>query len=78
MGTAAVERRFFTPEEFAKQTGRSRWRIYQAIKRGDLPAVKMGRSVLIPADAIEDLVEQANAEAAQRREAQRQKRSGSR
>jgi excisionase family DNA binding protein len=47
------EKRLLTIREFSVRYGRSRSRIYELIRSGDLLAVKDGRSTLIPVDAAE-------------------------
>ena len=45
--TAQIGRIAYTPMQAALATGRSRSRIFQAIKKGDLSAKKDGKSTLI-------------------------------
>jgi excisionase family DNA binding protein len=49
----AAEKRLLTIREFSVRYGRSRSRTYELIRSGELPAVKDGRSTLIPVDAAE-------------------------
>lgn len=47
------EKRLLTIKEFSARYGRSRSRTYELIRSGELPAVKEGRSTLIPVDGAE-------------------------
>jgi excisionase family DNA binding protein len=47
------KKRLLTIREFSVRYGRSRSRTYELIAAGELPAVKDGRSTLIPVDAAE-------------------------
>jgi excisionase family DNA binding protein len=40
------------PEEAARRTGLSRSRVYQLLKTGDWPVIRVGRRTLIPAEAL--------------------------
>jgi excisionase family DNA binding protein len=42
----------YTPEESARVTGRSRTRIFRAIRQGELSARKDGRATLIEAEEL--------------------------
>ena len=42
-----------TPDDLAKRWGRSRYTIYQMVKRGELPVLKIGRSVRFRVTDIE-------------------------
>jgi excisionase family DNA binding protein len=48
-----TEKRLLTIREFSVRYGRSRSRTYELIRSGELPAVKDGRSTLIPVDGAE-------------------------
>ena len=45
--------------EFAEQLGISRNAAYEAVKRGEIPAIKIGRRFLIPADTVDRLLAEA-------------------
>jgi excisionase family DNA binding protein len=45
--------RLLTVPEFCRRYRRSRSRAYELIRNGNLPAVKEGRSTLIPVDGAE-------------------------
>ncbi len=48
--------RYVTVEDFRRQHGLGRERVYQSVRRGELPHVKVGRKVLIPVDALDLLL----------------------
>ncbi|MBR3157468.1 MAG: helix-turn-helix domain-containing protein [Atopobiaceae bacterium] len=45
-----VSKRFYTINDLVEMGFASRVKIWQLIKSGDLPAIKVGRSVRIPVD----------------------------
>jgi excisionase family DNA binding protein len=53
LARADAEKRLLTVKEFSRRYGRSRSRTYELIRSGELPAVKDGRSTLIPVDGAE-------------------------
>jgi excisionase family DNA binding protein len=48
--------------EAVEQTGIGRSTLYELMRSGDLESVKVGRSRLIPADALEEFVARLRAE----------------
>ena len=52
-------RRTMDIPEFAAQLGISRNAAYEAVKRGEIPAIKIGRRFLIPADTVDRLLAEA-------------------
>ena len=52
------ERAWLTVDEFKSATKLGRTLIYEAIRRGELPSVRIGRRILIPADALDQLLKQ--------------------
>jgi excisionase family DNA binding protein len=46
-------------EECAKALGISKVSAYAAVKRGDLPTVRIGRRILVPRRALEEMLEVA-------------------
>lgn len=50
---------YITPDEAARLLKVSRWSIFRMVKRGELPAAKVGRLIRIPAAAVDDLAKQA-------------------
>lgn len=50
-----AEKLFITVPEFGEKVGLSRNAAYEAAKRGEIPTVRIGRRVLVPADAPERL-----------------------
>lgn len=45
------------PEEVAKALRCGRTSIYEAIRRGDIRSVRLGRRVLVPRQALKELLE---------------------
>jgi excisionase family DNA binding protein len=54
-----VNRRTMDIPTFAKEIGISRNAAYEAVKRGEIPAIRIGRRFLIPADTIDRLLAEA-------------------
>lgn len=54
---AAQERRAFSVSEAAAMLGLHRQTVAAAIRRGEIPAVRLGRKVLVPSAVIERLLE---------------------
>jgi excisionase family DNA binding protein len=57
-------REAFTVEEVAGILGISRWAAYGGVKKGDIPAVWIGRRCIIPRRALERLLDVAPSTAA--------------
>jgi excisionase family DNA binding protein len=55
--TSATERQAFTVQEVASVLGLSRWAAYEAVKRGDIPSVRIGGRVLIPKGRLQALLD---------------------
>lgn len=53
---AAPERPTLTVEETASLLGISRWLVQQAVRRGELPVVRIGRRILIPRVRLEAML----------------------
>lgn len=53
------ERLTWTVEEAAEKLGISRPVAYQAVNRGDIPVIRIGRRILIPVVALEKLLASA-------------------
>ena len=51
-----VEKKTFSVEEVAQILGIGRASAYRAIKRGEIPSIRIGRRYLVPRYAIERLV----------------------
>lgn len=51
------ERLVYTVEEAGERLGLSRNSAYEAIKRGDIPSIKIGRRILVPKPALDRLME---------------------
>ena len=57
------------PEEAAKMLGLGRSKIFQMLAAGDLPVVRIGRSVRVPSDELRDWIRRrAEQEAKEQRE----------
>ena len=52
---------WLTVEEFRQQSRLGRNTVYNAIRANQIPHVRVGRRVLIPADSLERLMKKANA-----------------
>jgi excisionase family DNA binding protein len=57
-------RQTMTIEEAAKVLGIGRNSAYEAARRGDLPVIRLGRRLLVPRSALEQLLAQAPRSAA--------------
>jgi excisionase family DNA binding protein len=53
-----VERLTLTVEEAATMLGISRAFAYEAVNRGEIPSIRIGRRVLVPRAALERLVDE--------------------
>ena len=57
---ARTERRTtLTVEEFAKLAGIHRGGAYEGVRRGTIPHVRIGRRIVIPADALDRMLDRA-------------------
>jgi excisionase family DNA binding protein len=52
---------WLTVEEFRRQSRLGRNTVYNAIRANHIPHVRVGRRILIPADSLERLMKEANA-----------------
>ncbi len=59
---SAHERLTLTVEEAATVLGVSRAFAYEAVRRGDIPAIKIGRRILVPKTALHRLLDSVNDE----------------
>lgn len=57
-----VERLLYRPAEAADSIGVSRSRMYELIASGEVPSVRVGRTLRVPVDALRRWVEQQLAE----------------
>lgn len=55
-----TERRTMSVEEAAVALGIGRTTAYQAVRRGELPALRIGRRVVVPREALERLLAETN------------------
>jgi hypothetical protein len=53
-----MKRRWQSPREFAAELGLSPNAVYAAIKRGEVPHVKIGKRIALPPDTAERLLHQ--------------------
>jgi excisionase family DNA binding protein len=53
MSTGGPRVRYLTVAEVAEVMRLSRMTVYRFVQRGDLPAVRVGRSYRVPADALD-------------------------
>jgi excisionase family DNA binding protein len=49
-------RRWFTVEEAGAQFGLGRSASYRAVRRGELPAIRFGRKLVVPAATVEKML----------------------
>ena len=54
---AGIERLTLTVEEAAAMLGISRAGAYEAVQRGDIPSIRIGRRILVPKAALQRLLE---------------------
>jgi excisionase family DNA binding protein len=59
-----TRRTMYVPE-LAEQLGISRNAAYEAIKRGEIPSIRIGRRYLVPGDTVERLLAAASAQRSQ-------------
>lgn len=57
---AAHRRRVWSVDEAAVILGISRAHAYELVARNDLPHVRLGRRILIPVDAVDELLDVAS------------------
>lgn len=63
----AVERVTITVEEAAAMLGISRTSGYEYVRTGELPAIRIGRRLLVPVRAINELLDTASGAAPKQR-----------
>ena len=49
-------KRAYSVHEFAKVTGVLPGTVYEAIKRNEIPSIKIGRRIIIPANVVDNLL----------------------
>lgn len=59
VGTPVEQRLVYTVEEAATLLGISRSFAYEAVQRGDVPSMRIGRRILVPKAALERFLESA-------------------
>ena len=60
MVSATEEPMVYTVAECARLLNLGRTAAYQAVQRGDIPTIRIGRRILVPKKALEHLLEQAD------------------
>jgi excisionase family DNA binding protein len=65
MAIAKVEKQFLKPIEAAEAIGVSRTKIYEAIQRGQVPAIRIAGMIRVPRAWVDDQVKVALAGAAE-------------
>jgi excisionase family DNA binding protein len=53
---ASIQRRTLTVEEAGRILGLGRSAAYAAVKRGEIPAIAIGRKLLVPVDRLERML----------------------
>lgn len=53
-----IEKMLLRPREVAEATGYSRSKTYALIASGDIPSMKVGRSLRVPVDALRQWISQ--------------------
>jgi excisionase family DNA binding protein len=53
----AAARLTYTVEEVARLLGISRNSAYEAVRRGEIPTIRIGRRILVPRNRLDDLLE---------------------
>ncbi len=53
---SAPQRLTLTVEEAAERLGISRTLAYEAVRRGEIPSIRIGRRILVPASRLDDLL----------------------
>ncbi len=56
-----MDRRTMTVEEAAHMLGISRSSAYECVRRGELRALRLGRRLVVPRDALEELLASSQA-----------------
>lgn len=59
---AAEPRRFYSVAEIARMIGTSKMTVYRAIAAGEFPAVKIRGRLIVPARALDEMVDAAVAD----------------
>ncbi len=61
-----VERKTYSVAETAKVLGIGRSAAYQAVKAGEIPSIRIGRRLLVPVQALEQLLSTAKPSTSER------------
>lgn len=58
--SAPIERKAYTVPEVAKMLGMSRSSAYESVGKGEIPSVRIGHRLVVPAKALDELLSQAS------------------
>ena len=64
--TEGVERLALTVDEARRRLGLSRGLMYEAIRRGQIPSVRIGRRILVPCAALKRFLDEQQQQPGQR------------
>jgi excisionase family DNA binding protein len=59
-----MERATYSVPEAAKRLGVGRGTAYEAVRKGEIPSIKVGGRILVPREALEKMLESAGQGAA--------------
>ena len=62
MTTESTESLVFSVEQARRRLGLSRGLVYEAIRSGHIPSIRIGRRILIPRSALENMLDECRAE----------------
>ncbi len=54
--TNRPERRVYAPKELMEIFGLCKTAVYQGIERGEIPSIRIGKRILVPKDAVDNLL----------------------
>lgn len=55
----SADRKTFSTQEAADFLGVSQWLILELVKRGELPSLRLGRRIVVPRAALDQMLESA-------------------
>lgn len=68
--TLVFQRATITVEEAARVLGISRGSAYEAVRRGDIPTIRIGRRLIVPVAALERMLASVGEEEGERQAAE--------